>query len=447
MCRGFKSLQKIDPRFLDPRAVFAELAAPTPNNEAKVFNPEKKKRRREGYDDGDYTQFKEAPASDFIHTSDPIAVLGSLNKLTFEQMNNGNIALAALDRLPQTTEEIRNCCNDLKVLGRKEFRLLLRWRLKVREIFGLASKKKSTENEAQEVVEVVPMDEDLQMEEEIQSLNEKEAAKKRRERRKENERKQKEIVRLQMGMQAPTDIGLEQLGLEGRDSIFSLVTMSQAKNAPAQANHERSLGQSELEESSSSDEEYESEDDADNLDRELDVLYEEYNERKSQADAKFRAKRARQEHDDDAWSGFTSEQEDASDSGSQDETETGDSEDEVLHLRELPNSVDSSGLTRRASSFFDKDIFKNIEGLEERSDIIVQIPLPVVSASTPQNSNSSTLKKLERKEKIEKTTNESTSRSVRKEAAYHKSDDELPSSNDYEDTNKRSDLRPDGRLS
>jgi AdoMet-dependent rRNA methyltransferase SPB1 len=31
------------------------LADPTPNNEAKVYNPEIKKRKREGYEEGDCT--------------------------------------------------------------------------------------------------------------------------------------------------------------------------------------------------------------------------------------------------------------------------------------------------------------------------------------------------------------------------------------------------------
>lgn len=48
VCRGFKAPKRIDPRFLDPKAVFAELADPTPNNEARVFNPEIKKRKRDG---------------------------------------------------------------------------------------------------------------------------------------------------------------------------------------------------------------------------------------------------------------------------------------------------------------------------------------------------------------------------------------------------------------
>lgn len=142
VCRGYKAPKHIDPRFLDPRSVFAELSGAAPNNEAKVYNPEVKKRKRDGYEEGDWTQFKEVSASTFIQTNDPIAILGSSNKLSFAQSPNGDIALAALDKLPETTPEIRRCCDDLKVLGRKEFKLLLKWRLRVREIFGLSTKSR-----------------------------------------------------------------------------------------------------------------------------------------------------------------------------------------------------------------------------------------------------------------------------------------------------------------
>jgi AdoMet-dependent rRNA methyltransferase SPB1 len=48
VCRGYKAPKHLDPKFLDARSVFAELADAAPNNEAKVFKPELKKRKREG---------------------------------------------------------------------------------------------------------------------------------------------------------------------------------------------------------------------------------------------------------------------------------------------------------------------------------------------------------------------------------------------------------------
>ena len=373
VCRGFKAPKRIDPKFLDPRSVFAELTDPTPNYEAKVFNPEKKKRKRDGYEEGDYTQFKEASASEFIQTSDPIAILGSLNKLSFEQKGNGDIALAALDQLPETTVEIRECCADLKVLGRKEFRMLLRWRLKAREKFGFAVKKKFSQHvEGEEVAEIEPMDDELRIQEELQKLNEKESSRKKRDRRRENERKQREIVRMQMHMMPPTDIGLEQAGPDGEDAMFALRAVDRAGAVDKVARGKMGLiirPQDPPQDADTIDEE-ESDLEEDQLERELDTLYVRYQEKKFESDAKYRAKKACKERKDGEWEGFSENAESSADEVHDDkDSEEPSDEEETARLPPLltmlDNSKDENGaLTRRASMFFDQDIFRNIGGLE-----------------------------------------------------------------------------------
>jgi len=54
------------------------------NAQANVFQPEKKRRKRDGYTDGDYTLFKKISAADFVRNSDPITLLGTANKIAFE---------------------------------------------------------------------------------------------------------------------------------------------------------------------------------------------------------------------------------------------------------------------------------------------------------------------------------------------------------------------------
>lgn len=380
VCRGFKAPKRIDPKFLDPRSVFAELSDPTPNNEAKVFNPEKKKRKRDGYVEGEYIQFKEVPASEFIQTTDPIAMLGSLNKLSFDHELNGDIALAALDRLPETTPEIKHCCQDLKVLGRKEFRMLLRWRLKVREIFGFSSKKKTeAEAEAEEVAVVTPMDEELRTQEELQELNDRESSRKKKDKRRENERKQREIVRMQMHMMPPTEIGLEQAGPNGEDSMFRLSAVEKAGSIDRIARGKMAVNappsDTKEDESAESSDEL-SDDEEDQLDRELETLYERYQDRKSEADAKFRAKKARKEHDDGEWSGLSGDEQNQSESDElreEEDSEQSSSEDEAMP-KSAPRGQTADGskiegrLTKRASLFFDQDIFAGIDDLDAESD-------------------------------------------------------------------------------
>ncbi|KAL9612514.1 MAG: hypothetical protein Q9167_002899 [Letrouitia subvulpina] len=381
ICRGFKAPKRIDVRLLDPRFVFAELQDPTPNREAKVFNPEKKKRKREGYEEGDHTQFKEVSAAMFIQTDDPIAVLGDSNKINLEQNFGDDVALAALSKLPETTDEVRQCCSDLKVLGRKEFRTLLRWRLKVRKIFGLGA----VDNVVQElgdteISQITPMDEDLRIQEEIERLHEREGSKRKRERRRANAQKQKEINRMQMHMIHPREIGLEQTGPHGEDSMFSMKSvgkvdmlekMPEAKIATnAQASEERNSEHDSEDESGNGDDE---------LDRELDLMYAQYQERRAASSAMYRAKKARSEHESGS-----DDQINTDNGTSQHPEQTRIGSNESNESNEIWNNARPTGdrqvthenLTARASHFFDQGVFKDVGALveseDEHNDLVIQ---------------------------------------------------------------------------
>ncbi|GAM89049.1 hypothetical protein ANO11243_070830 [Dothideomycetidae sp. 11243] len=384
VCRGYKAPKQLDHRFLDSKYAFAEIEEAAPNNEAKVFNPEKKKRKREGYEENDWTQFHECSASEFIQTNDPIKILGEMNKLSLEQKGNGDLALAALDKLPETTQEIRDCCADLKVLGRKEFKLLLRWRLKVRELFGFSAKAKKAAEEAaekekqeaggEEVAQVESLDEEMALQEEVQRMKDASSKTKRKERRKENERKQKEIVRLQMNMTTPTEIGLEQAGPNGEDAIFQLKGVDKAGLTGKMARGKmHSVVPQQAQQPQVEEEESDEDEDGDDLERQLDNMYEAYQTRREDRDAKAKAKRARKELEDGEFAGF-SDKEDESDEGEDDELVQDDdsdiSDDEVEDNGNLVKDLDDSkapanGLTKRAAMFFSQDIFKGIDGLDD----------------------------------------------------------------------------------
>jgi AdoMet-dependent rRNA methyltransferase SPB1 len=392
VCRGFKAPKHIDPRFLDPKHAFAEVEEAAVNNEAKVFNPEKKKRKREGYEEDDWTQFHEAPASEFIQTQDPIKMLGSLNRLHFRQEGNGDVALAALDKLPETTDEVRECCSDLKVLGRKEFKLLLRWRLKARERFGFRQKK--TDHTAvadettaagtadaaegavgEEVAMVESMDDEMRLQEEIQKMKDMQSKAKRKERRKENERKQKEIVRMQMGLVTPTEIGIDAATMHGEDSVFKLRDIDKAGIA-REITRGRMHTLVEPEKQEESEEEIEEDEDGDALEAQLDSMYEMYQERREDRDAKARAKRARKDANadhDDEFEGFDddkgAETDASSDAGlvedDDDDFSTDDEDVELLNELRPKEEKKPGALSGRAASFFQQDIFKDLGELDE----------------------------------------------------------------------------------
>ncbi|KAK2737558.1 AdoMet-dependent rRNA methyltransferase spb1 [Myotisia sp. PD_48] len=361
VCLGFKAPKHIDPKFLDPRHVFAELQDPTPNNEAKVFNPEVKKRKRDGYEEGDYTQFKELPATDFINTTDPIAILGSYNKLSFEQTPGGDLAMATLERLPETSDEVKTCCEDLKVLGKKDFRVLLRWRIRVREKFGLAVKKGTSHKkpeESEEVAQVEPMDEELALQEELHRIREQGDSKKKRERRKENERKRKDIVRLQMHMTTPAEIGMEQAGPLGEGAIFSLKNDERDELVRSIVSRKTAHVETSDEEEDLSSTDDESDEEEDRLERQLDSMYEQYQSVREDRDSKLRAKKTKREFQTEAWEGLSdvSEKSDAS-----------DAEDSPSIYPAVPSRNNVNGLSNKAAMFFDQDIFRDLGAVEDGS--------------------------------------------------------------------------------
>ena len=137
VCRDFHAPKHIDPKFLDPKHVFKDLAASIPadekgsnsnNVQANVFQPEKKRRKRDGYADGDYTLHTSVPVSQFVFAQDPIGVLGSVNQMTFESEEEKGWKDMVI-----TTEDVQANLNDLKVLGKRDFKTLLKWRIMLRE--------------------------------------------------------------------------------------------------------------------------------------------------------------------------------------------------------------------------------------------------------------------------------------------------------------------------
>jgi AdoMet-dependent rRNA methyltransferase SPB1 len=78
-------------------------------------------------------------------------------------------ANSIIDRLlkhPLTTDEIKNCCEDLKVLGKKDFKTLLKYRAAIREDLGLDNKVDEKE-ELTERAEVEPLDEEEQITQQV----------------------------------------------------------------------------------------------------------------------------------------------------------------------------------------------------------------------------------------------------------------------------------------
>ena len=91
VCKDFIAPKHVDPKFFEPKYAFQDIqttdetkGSSAKNAHANIFAPDKKRRKRDGYDEGDYTLFKRLPASMFVNSKDAIPLLGSSNQVTFD---------------------------------------------------------------------------------------------------------------------------------------------------------------------------------------------------------------------------------------------------------------------------------------------------------------------------------------------------------------------------
>uniref|UniRef100_A0A669BS26 pre-rRNA processing protein FTSJ3 n=1 Tax=Oreochromis niloticus TaxID=8128 RepID=A0A669BS26_ORENI len=185
ICQGFVAPDKIDSKFFDPKYAFKEVEVQAKT--VKELIPVKKP-KAEGYTDGDLTLYHSFTVTDFLKAENPVDFLGKASEITF---NNPDLEFHSA-----TSNEIKECCRDIKVLGRKELRLLLNWRSKLRRY--LAKKLK---------------DEAKQLDQEIR---------KKRKLLKE-QRKQRERVELKMDLPGVSIASTED------SSLFSLVSIKKKK--------------------------------------------------------------------------------------------------------------------------------------------------------------------------------------------------------------------------
>lgn len=359
VCKGFKAPKKLDPRLLDPREVFEELAAETVNNEAKVFNPEKKRRQRSGYEEGDYLLYHTMPLLEFVKNEDPINVLGSINKIDEPEKDDHEWKI--LKKLKGCTPEFLECIKDLKVLGKKDFKLILKFRKQARDLLGLDDKE---DEDKSNMVEVEPLTEDQQIDKELQQLTDKQKQKAKRTKKNANELKQKEIVRNQMNMLTDMNIGIDAAQI-GSESLFNLKTAEKTGQLDKLSKGKKKMifNDEELAQDNEihidEDAVVESADELDELEAQLDDMYNAYQNRKAERDTNFRAKKLRGDVDDEGWDGIKSDNEE--DEGETQEPKDyemdgsdSDSDDDE-HIKLIAEKKSADGLSKNAKVFFASD--------------------------------------------------------------------------------------------
>ncbi|NXT95071.1 SPB1 protein, partial [Anhinga rufa] len=231
VCQGYQAPDKIDSKFFDPKYAFKEVEVQAKSVSELVS---KKKPKAEGYADGDMTLYHCFTLMDFLKAPNPVDFLSKANEIT---LGDGE-----LENHSSTTEELRQCCKDIRVLGRKELRALLNWRTKLRRFLAKKLKEqakeldinlssseeeegKEEEKKEKKILPRAAADEVVEEEEEVElalaEMKAKELAELKRKKKKilKEQRKQRERVELKM------DLPGVSIADDGDTSMFSLRTI------------------------------------------------------------------------------------------------------------------------------------------------------------------------------------------------------------------------------
>ena len=207
----------------------------------------------------------------------------------------------------QTKPEILHCCGDLKVLGKREFRTLLAWRLKMSAAWAKEQTKHAAEGgegeegegEGEDEEEDPAAQEQAKFEQELEDLEAGQRSRLKGAKRKEAERRERLKERMSLGMEHPGDrldvteeaelFSLARIkGERGLDAVIDVsgdVTLDDAEanalvsgvdmgDAPRRGDPRAGAWGGEGDSDSSDEEDY-----VDKLDQQLETMYEEYKTR------------------------------------------------------------------------------------------------------------------------------------------------------------------------
>lgn len=183
VCQGFKAPSKIDPRFMDPKYVFEELEIEPQSKIDLLKEPRTiKKPKAVGYDSIDLRRV--VTATEFLKAETALEVLQIATEIKIDD--------ARIEKHIETNDEIKECFKDIKVLGRKDLKDIIKWWKRLKEEFFPAppvepepssDKPEPVTEEDKEEVELEEMEKfisDLKMEEQRDEKRKKKRANKER---------------------------------------------------------------------------------------------------------------------------------------------------------------------------------------------------------------------------------------------------------------------------
>ncbi|XP_071450021.1 pre-rRNA 2'-O-ribose RNA methyltransferase FTSJ3 [Hetaerina americana] len=234
VCQYYIAPHKIDGRFLDAKYVFEELDIGNEGPKINVFHPDKNKAKAIGYPEGSTSLHFPVKATELLQ-GEPLDILQTASEVVFDDENILNN--------PLTTAEIKECCKDIRVLGRKDLRGLLNWCKAMKKSLGEKEveevKEEKTESEEVEVkseedLELKDLEEEEKEIEQISSqikeleVEEMRNAKRKRKHMLKEQRKLRDKMNLKMVLRGDEGPQLNE-NIDPEDSLFELKMLKKKK--------------------------------------------------------------------------------------------------------------------------------------------------------------------------------------------------------------------------
>lgn len=266
MCIGYRAPKAIDPRLLNPKYVFKDMGTEPASGKDATEKPDlflntvmkdmkKRKRHRGGYADGELTLFRQISVLDYCRSTRPIALMVDSSQFSFEPhvINSDDVSEEDAERIskilkgmPETTNEVLSCCEDLKVLARRDFKLLLKWRSGAREALQkeellhvrskddtVADSKRTEDNEESRAKEDAmdegrdSSDQEEAINEELKTVRSESIAKEKRKKRKANKLRSAIQRKIDMKIILPEAGGA--VGEDTPEGLFAIDTATRAE--------------------------------------------------------------------------------------------------------------------------------------------------------------------------------------------------------------------------
>ena len=166
VCQNFLAPDHIDEKFFDIKYVFDEAKGDQNQTQQSSANllqtlmkPKLNQRNRGGYADNDYTLFHRLKATEFVKSNNFIVLLSNHQQIEIDDDRIKNHAA--------TTNEMKECLNDLRVLGANEIKNILRWRVKIKQDLFKSEPVAAVKTEEKQVVVDESEDDEKAEEEDI----------------------------------------------------------------------------------------------------------------------------------------------------------------------------------------------------------------------------------------------------------------------------------------